>query len=743
MRRKKAVKKAEKTRSAVHRSDDSKENIRKEKPEEKAPVFIKRNWPNPAVLEISKEAWEKPGARVGALSRIDWKTKGARSGLILDEFEICAERGCHYNVLNGGLVDKKYIETRIQDESQKLTSSQRRKYRAAIVDYVLQETANELNSILPYIKKPPINGDNHVEFVRLYIITSLILDGDYGEKIARILQQMRPDIRLYKQGGDRTRLKGVGINDEEKRRGQEIGWLNPKKHRIPGQFASTGVDADIREEEAAADTMLSFWIHGGLGANISKPGGGERKIARISLPVSHIPMPRRPGEPSVALNQIGVRTIETSPDGEERLIQTWNLRDLMVNERAFITGIKEGATDLQKKIVEVIKTDRKGFHVGELSDILEVPRETIEKEIQFLVEPKALKRTTYPGLYKDVESERYNFHLDWFQERLRYPWPYKKDYDELRRLLFGCLHAGYNTTDYEYVRKRFVEIILRFNIKVAELIGDITAGLKHHMMHKGQIIGNLNYTDQEILAAELLGTVFYDVFATRFKIFFEAQANKKPAIHELDSWIKEMLVLFLFIVGNHEAWQRENGHTPGVTFRDKLVALLNHHLGKFLQERGLFTPNLDEIVRSKILELSENKAIYQFSGRISAELLHPGMARTKTSSIRAEEALEYSNCHLVDVANFHTTFEMEKWNPELGERVATQVGAMTPLTYFEHGKLKRVDFGPTYVGTRAKNGRIFMVEHMFFPKPFLTEPLDRNTDIRMLKEKLNLLQAPK
>jgi len=118
------------------------------------------------------------------------------------------------------------------------------------------------------------------------------------------------------------------------------------------------------------------------------------------------------------------------------------------------------------------------------------------------------------------------------------------------------------------------------------------------------------------------------------------------------------------------------------------------------------------------------------------------MSRTKTTSIRVEEAFEFSDCQSVDLANFHTTIFAEKWDPDLGQRIGSQAGAMTPLTYFEHGKLKRVDFGPMYVGMRSKNGRIFMSEHMFFPKPLLKEPIDKNTNVDYLKRRLGLLRAP-
>lgn len=733
------------------------------KPLPPEPALKLHKFPDPPTLQITKEAWEQnPGeVRVGAISRIDWKDKGARAALAALEFQICAWEGCHYNVLNGGLVSKRDIQERIDEKLEQLTPAQRRVFRTKVINYVLMDIANELNSIIPIIKKPPeAVKPGEEELVRLYIMPSLILDGAYGkrkknvygEEVARLLQGMRPDIRLQKTGGDTTRLKGIGVTEEEAARGQIIRWINPTKHRLPGQYASTAADKEIREEEEAAEYYAHLYVVGGYGSSISKPGGGERKRPFITLPVCHIPMPRREGEPSIALNQIGVRIIKAQPGGKERLIQTWSLHDLATYERLFVTGIKEGATEVHKRIVEAIKREehRRGLTIGELADALKIERTEIEQAVQFLLEPRALKRTTWPGLYFDPESGRYNFHRDWFQDHLRYPWPYDKDYLELKRLVAGCLHAGYNTTDYEYFRRRVPKIIVRFGIKVFEIVGDLIAGLKHHQIHRGQVFSGLGYTEQEIFAAELVGTVMYDVFVERFEQYEAARRGQKLEKGELESWIAEALLLFIFIVGNHDAWQEETGHIPGYVFKSTLISILNYYIGKYLLDRGLFTAALNDIIETKVVELPEHNAVYTFPGGLRVGLVHPRKGRTKTASQRAEEALDFcENCHVTDSANYHTAIVAQKWHPDLGQREAIQVGAFTPFTYYEQGQLKRVDFGPIYSNIRyqekdllgRRQARIFMTEHMFFSEPILTEPISKNTNIDQLKESLGLLRA--
>lgn len=719
------------------------------------PRFRKKNFPEPETLTISAEAWNKPGVRVAAWSRPFWKHKGARAAIVHREIALAVQDGCHYIVHCGGFVDKKSIEKSVNQMADdiagvnKLTRAQRNSILPLVREHILDEMAREIHSLLPYIKSPvpDENGEKKkktVGFVRYYIMTSLILDGRYGDAIVnRLIKVMkRSDIRLLKQGQDHTYLKGVAKNEEEKVLGQMLGWLTPRKHRFPGQYASNAAEKEIREAEAAVpDKYPAMWVVGGFGASVSKPGR-NRKRPFISLPVSYVPVPSTAGEPSVTLNQIGMRVIEAHPDGEEKLIRTWSLRDLAKDERKFITGIKTGATDLHRRIVDLVKLDRMGLHVGQIADTLDVDRDEVERAVQFLIEPKASTRITWPGLYMDEESDRINFHLDWLQERLRYPWPYNEGYHDLRRLIFGCLHAGYNTTDYEYVRYKFPEIIKKFKIQVVELVGDVTAGLKHHLIHKGQIISALNYTEQGIFAGELLGTVFYDVFVDWFKEGLGDRKATELTMDELEELVILSLVSLKYIVGNHEAWQKENGHTPCVEFKAALISLLNYHIGKFLREQGVSVRRLEEIVISKIIELPEHNSVYEFPGGLRTELFHPSMARTKTESIRAEEALDFSECQMVDVANFHTAINVQKWDPELGQREANQAGAMCVWTEFENGKLKRIDFGPIYSRVLYKEGKIFMSEHQFFSTPILKKPLSVHVDVNQLKDGLGLLRSP-
>ncbi len=377
--------------------------------------------------------------------------------------------------------------------------------------------------------------------------------------------------------------------------------------------------------------------------------------------------------------------------------------------------------------------------------MLQEDRETIEREIKFLVEPKALTRITWPGLYLDHKSQRYNFHRDWIQERLRYPWPYEKDYYDLRRLLTGCVHIGYNTTDYEFIRWKFLDIIRRFDIQVLEICGDVIAGLKHDMIHQGQIMSALNYTEQAVFAAEIFGTIIYERFMEKFDKLLGGRNPKTIPEKELELLTILSLICVLVKIGNHDAWVAVNGEVPLFTFCITLVLMLRDHLDRFLWQKGVHTPNLGDIILSKIILLPEHNAVYEFEGGLRTELLHPHMPGTKTGSLRLEDAVSFSrNCQLVDLFNFHTAICGEFWRPELGQIVAVQGGAMCLYTGFEANRMKRLDFGPVYSRVLHKNGRIFTSEHMFFnkPTPGFTDPLPVHIDANQLKEKLKLLRSP-
>lgn len=723
------------------------EKVGKKTKEVPKPELIDIKWPEPPTLRITSEAWAKEAVPVGAASRISWCDNGARAYLVELGFQCFADEGCRYVVIVGGLLARSYVYERIAERKNALTVQQRKLYSEDVIDNVCADIATELSSIIPRIHKPKnAVSDAGSPFVRIYIIPSPILDGPLAEQVLNHLQQKREDIVIYKSGGDRTRLKNVGETAEERQVGRVISWLTIRKSRMPNQSASGPNDKEIREEALGGKhTSPNMYAVGGYGSSYAKPGNGEQAIARFAIPCLSVPMPRRAGEPSMALNQVGVKILNTLPNGEwsTKMI---SFRDLVLSERNLVSSIESGATRLQQRIVTELKPELDGLSIGELADRLTLPRNQIGEALGGLTTEKPSSRATWPGLYEDKASHRYNFHLRWFQEKRGVNWPYADSLQQLTRLIFGCLHAGYTTTDYEFVRWELPRIILEQGVEVLELIGDIIAGLKWHMIHKGQIISNMNYTDQETFAGELLATVIYDVFVARFPDRLTAKTKKVITLDTVREAVSGALIRFIYIVGNHDGWVKETGHTPGVTFRDKLIAILNREIGKYLRGKGLLLAgfDLDTIIREKMIELPEHDAKYTFDccGLMTA-LNHPSKGRTATTSTRAEEAGEFNRgVPLVDTANYHTAIAVEKWEPEAGQRLIIQAGAMVLWTQFENGLLKIVDFGPVLARTWSNNKRIVGTEVRFFSKSRIKAPYPRTTDPDRLKYELKLLRAP-
>lgn len=686
-----------------------------------------RSWPESEILEISQEAWQRPGARRGYASRWDYKGPGYRSGIILLDFQKFTEEGSHFNVLNGGLVSAAYIRKELRRRLKGIKPY----LRERVIDHFLGESAKELASIIPKIKKPVSawTNQNKPEFVRLYIITSPVYDGPYserfestyGEEIARRLQALRPeDMRLYKEGGDRLQVKGVN----------QVDWaINPRKHRLPSEYYSAAAEREIKDKVGQSDQPFpDQWIVGTQASAIHKTDG-EKDQPYITLPASC-----RLEATTVAENQEGLAIVE-SVNGE-RLVRFWNFKDLIHRERIFITGIKEGATDLHRKIVDIIKNSG-ATTIGLLADELGVDRQIIEQEIKFLEEPKMLSRKTWPGLYYDSKSQKYDFHLDWLQERLRHNLP--KEYIEDRFLLFGCLHAGYTTTDYRHFVDKYPEVILRFKIKTLVGLGDFIAGLKHDMMHCGEIIGAMNITDQEKFAAELVGTVIIRVFKKLFEEALAKFSDRKPDKEELGAIIEESLLNLIYIIGNHDDWQLRQGTTPLEFFRSCLIKLLSKEIRNLVANNNLPEFNPDGLLEKKLAQLSDFKPVYELPSGLLFGARHPGMARADTTSLRAQKALDALGTQVVAIANFHVATVVHKWRPDLGQCVAAQAATEVIYTAFEGGKLKKLDFGPIFLRILSHDKRIYMTESAYFNKPVLQQPIPKWTDVDQLKKSLNLL----
>ncbi len=704
-----------------------------------------RKWDDPEVIVIDEKAWNLPGAREGRFSRIDYLSDGFRHGVVRIICGLFAQEGVNFIVLNGGLIDKNAFKAKIKErvaEAKVHFKEQRAEAKATgkrigtvlekdlrqrIESNLKDEVAKALAAILPKIKKP--NGTT--EFIRFYITTSPVYDGPHGDDIVRRLQALRPDdIRYSKPGGVRNVVKGV----------EKIIWsINPRKHRLPSKYYSAAAEREIEDKEGQMSRDYpDLWAEGCHASAVHKPSG-ERMVPYITDPGAH-----RLEEVTTAENQVGACIVSYASKESPQVIRYWNLRDLIAKELTFITGIKEGSQEIHRNIVEALKKEGGSLTAGlacvELGlDDNKVNRERVEKAFQFLLEEKASERKTWPGLHYNAASQSYSFHLDWIQHKLRYVLPKRDELKEDSFLFDGCTHAGYCTSDYEFIVKKFPEIILEHNIKTMVCLGDITAGLHHNFLCTGEVFSGLNNTDQEVFAAELRATVIFRVFKERFEQSVKSKDITKISRDELSQLVSDALLSFIVIPGNHDLWQELDGNTALQIFLMKLSDMLTYHISILLLGKKFPAINVAEIVKKKITAYLDFSAKHEFSSGIKLAMCHPHMGRAGTTSLRAQHGIGMLGCQITGMANFHTAVVVHKWRPDLGQCITVQVGTLALYTPFETRKMKTVDFGPVYLRVLSHKGKILMTESAFYNKPILQKAIPKSTDINELRKKLSLL----
>lgn len=709
---------------------------KKNKKTDEPPVFLKTQWPEPEIIDINPEEFKKTGTRVIYCSRGELKVEGYRIGLHLLAGHIAAAIGSKFPVFAGGLVNKEWVQSEIKRRSKGIPL----KFKHVVIEHILEEAVEILHSSLPRLRKP--DG----KFARWYLMPSLPYDGQYGEKILQRLQERRDDIRQYKEGGEKIEIW------QENRPSIFHGVVLPKHGRITSKYMSAPIEPDINDiEEQTSKDYPNLWVHGTSATALYKPSG-DREVPYITLPALHkieADKKRR------AENQIGITVVEHIPPKEsilptgDTLIHFWSFRDIIAQERDFITGIKEGASPLHKRIVELIKLEG-ARHPGRLADELGIERDKLDKEIKFLVEPKRSPRKTWPGLHYDELSQRYDFHSNWIQETLRYPIQQvhysstddKDGWHDDSFLFFGCLHAGYTTTDYEFVVKNFPKIITKYNIKVVAGVGDFVAGLAYSMMHRGETL-QMNYTDQEEFAGEIIGTIFFKAFTENFERALKKFGDKILSQDELKNIVIESLLLFLIKKGNHDSWTLRDGTTPLEKMYDTLILLLANNIERYLAEKRLPSIPVMDIVKNKIVMLPEHKPVYTLDSGLSVGLIHPYMARADTTSLRLEKAIRMFTkkwgCQVIGVANFHVAAVAHKWKPRTGQCVGVQTGTEVIMTPFEQNQMKDIDFGPIFLRVLSRNKRIVKTTVAAFNRTILEEPIPKWTDATVLKKKLGLL----
>ncbi|OHA02393.1 MAG: hypothetical protein A3I44_06420 [Candidatus Sungbacteria bacterium RIFCSPLOWO2_02_FULL_51_17] len=721
---------------------------------------------------MASAAGTQAGARIGLVSRIDYGGEGFRLPAIIAGFDILKNEGTHMNMLIGGLVNGKELEAQMkvfvaevqyQDKEQnrifkelaQLSATDRKKARKAQIEaQFYMKTARDLADIIPQMLIPDPEDPSKKKIVDLFIVTSRVLDGKIGLTIARLLSGIRPDIRVWHEGGDRFPVKYLGKD--------KILWaLAPMEGNFRGEYYSTVAEAMIKRKKKQSTKKKPFmWIVGGMASAINKPRG-ELDFRYVTVPALH-----RLEEVRVSENQQGVRIVELPPkavltgdeahDAEETnradryLVRTYNLKDTISQELTFIAPPPD-ATDTQKRIIEYMKEGEDGWTTpGLLRSNLGLSPETIAAEMAALqaMKPLQKKGQSFPGISFDEAAKKYCFNLAGVQRKLRYVMP-SSPWDEDRIVSFACIHGGSIETDIEFFVNEVPKIILANKATVFVGAGDHIEGMSHNLDKKGELIAGFNnHTLQEMFSAHTTGTVIIKVFNERFRAAMLKLGDKKPSEEKLRGMINEFLLLYMFIPGNHDCWQANEGHIPLKVYTLTLESFILDEVERILGEYSLESPpHLKDLVAHKVHSPGYNVSakrywqVFPLPSGLMACIQHPYMSRMKTTSGRPQQMLEFATRHDCQVsigANFHVAECIEDWGSDLGQCVSLEVGTIKHGSNYERNQMKMVDQGVGYLRILSKNKRIYMTESAFYGEPRPRPPVDNLVIINEFIEKFGI-----
>lgn len=646
--------------------------------------------------------------RVGFHSRIDFGSPGYRKGLLDLASQIFTQEKVNFINLAGGLVSFNHLKKLLPKGKGESAESKR--------SALLNQWTKKLATAIPQLR------DERGKPVKIYIVTSPApnYDGWLGAEIARRLTKgKRRDIRFWGEASAWFRIKRLNL----------LLWvLTPLKAAWRSKYFSTAVDRLIEDKERQTSQNLpDLWVVGCPASTLQRPKG-ERKRPYISVPALH-----RLEEVHTAENQEGVTVVEFYPQSNEFAVRNYDFKTLVARE---LDGIAEPAgpdtTELQRQVVRQLKAHWTRT-VGELEEDLRKPRHFIEEAV------KKLSETGFePKIIYDEAEERFAFDRSWIQDNLTYNFPPLETLSEDAILAFACLHATAPFTEYHFFTEEVPELILRHEITTLVGAGDFLEGLEHNLDKRGEVIFGLNYTQQEIIAAKLVGSVIVRVFRARFKEALPKGNNNNHKLRisqaKLQDLVDQSLLTFLYREGNHDAWQKKYGVTPLETFHARLVGIVAQGVEEVLGEFGLQLPLIRTIVEKKIKRGEQ----HTLPSGLCLGIYHPNMARCLTSSLRAQQTLEASDCQIAVSGNFHVATAVNQWDSDHGQRVSLQVGTLLWQSTYEHERLKRLDTGVGILRVLSSEGRIYMTETLLTGEGTRKETFTQDDALRLLEERLGI-----
>ncbi|MBI3046433.1 MAG: hypothetical protein HYY86_02780 [Candidatus Harrisonbacteria bacterium] len=635
---------------------------------------------------------EKKLETIGLCARIDYGSRGFRSGLVNLGFQLFENASTDFNILNGGLVSYRDLlakmpnrvhirKPQLKNDQKEMTATEKKQQekqqeKAEAELKLLQKFATDLSEAIPKIKK---NG----KLVKLYVVTSEAYDGWIGQRVAELLSKLRPDIKNWGHvRGTFPLQKFQSI----------IVALNPRKAVWRGDYYSTVPDRLVKDEMRVTPKKFpDLYIVGCLAASLQRPKG-EKKVPRISVGALH-----KLQDVNASENFVGVSILRYREDKSfsEEVIE---FKTLTGQEREMLKLPKLPKIQ-QKALATIIASTDTAPTLGMLEDRSGISRLEL-KEALTVLEKK--------GIVWCNGDDRYDVSLEWLQKKTIYKLP-ESGWQEDRIAAFACLHAGYDSQQKEFFENQATQHMIDCNTDILVGAGDFIAGIKHDLPSYGEVTGN--YTDHEKAAGNLVFSAMLKVFRHRMDDFLKDKDSAKLKQEELMPLLKVALMQFVAKEGNHDMWVIPLGFTVLNTFMQTLKDGLIRGIYKYLNEKNVFI-NLDlleSLVDQKVVQVNE----YTLPSGLGMSIHHFHAGRMGTSSGWPQKALEFSDKHIVIFGNFHVAECVREWTKDMGQRVSLEVPTLLARTLFETNKGKKTDVAVGFLKIKSVKGLIIKSEVEF------------------------------
>ena len=252
------------------------------------------------------------------------------------------------------------------------------------------------------------------------------------------------------------------------------------------------------------------------------------------------------------------------------------------------------------------------------------------------------------------------------------------------------------------------------------------------------VTSDLQKKAMEELPATIMGEKNYNKAYSTIKEFIK-QGNIKDAAGYKHA-VSQALMDFVYIPGNHDLWQQQEGSTPLKIFHGEFVRLLSSAIIRNLAALGVPMMDIHEILNKKLFAYEDIWASHMLASGLKLGMLHPHMGGAITTSRNAQNMMGAYDSQIGGLANFHRGTVVHRWDQTLGQCVVVQVGTMAIYTPFEVRKMKlQNDFGPITLRVCSHERKILMTEISYHNQPILKKPISKHTDIRELRKNLKLL----